>query len=99
MKKLMVSAAFLLAALLATGQQKVTTDKNGNYIAVPSSTGIKKDSYKATGKTFTDSKGKTYPVYISERGKLFYIRVTQSGKNIGKEYRAYIEQQQTTTTK
>jgi len=41
----------------------------------------------ATPYTWTDSKGKTYPIYLSANGRAYVMRV--SGKT-GKEYRHYL---------
>lgn len=46
-----------------------------------------KEPAKATGKTFTDTKGNVYPVYESNKGKLFYLRTSKAGK----EYKVYLK--------
>lgn len=86
MKKVLLTiAAFIF--LNATGTaQNARIDKDGNYVTV-STRDTSKTSYKATGKTFTDSKGKIYPVYISKNGKLFYVRTSKAG-NI---YHSYLK--------
>lgn len=85
---------FIYAALLLLGvtfaaitnaQTKVQQDAQGNYIQVKKERKAKPAT--DTGKTFTDSKGNTYKVYQSERGKLFVIR--KSAKT-GKERKEYI---------
>lgn len=63
--------------------QTITRDAAGNYYAV---TKAKADD-KQTGNTFTDAKGNVYPVYVSGKGKLYYIRTSKSGN----DYRVYIK--------
>lgn len=41
----------------------------------------------STGFTWKDSKGKTYPIYISDKGSCYIIRTS---KNTGKEYKSYL---------
>jgi hypothetical protein len=67
--------------------QTVKVDASGNYVAVKS---VKSDSasYKSTGRTYTDTKGNSYPVMISSRGKLFVIRTS---KTTGNPYRQYLK--------
>lgn len=80
MKTLILIASLFIVT--AGHAQTVTKDAQGNYHAT-----AKTDSAKATGKTFTDSKGNTYPVFVSRNGKLFYLRTSKSG-NI---YKAYLK--------
>ena len=44
----------------------------------------------ATTYTWTDSKGKTYPIYLTKNGRAYVMRV--SGKT-GKEYRYYLSEE------
>jgi hypothetical protein len=67
-----------VVSIAANGQTKVQTTKDGNYTAV-SSTVKSGSKAKLTGKTFTDSKGNKFPVYISSNGKLFYKKTAKSG--------------------
>lgn len=79
MKKVLLIAS-LFIVLTAHAQTKVVKDANGNYSAV------KRDTLsKPTGHTFTDSKGNVYPVFISARGKLYYMRTSKNG-NVYKCY-------------
>jgi hypothetical protein len=81
MKTLLTIAALLLT--LTASAQTATKDANGNYHAAHRADTT---SNKPTGKTFTDNKGKVYPVYESSRGKLYYIRISKTGN----QYKAYI---------
>ena len=83
MKKLLV--LLMLSFSLISYSQNAKVDKNGNFVAV-SRTTAKQDTID-TGKTFTDSKGKVYPVFKTQRGKLYYPRISKSGNY----YRAYIK--------
>jgi uncharacterized protein YxeA len=84
MKKTLITIASLFVVLAAGAQTKAVKDATGNYIA---SHKADTASNKPTGKTFTDSKGKVYPVYESVNHKLYYMRTSKSG-NV---YKAYIK--------
>lgn len=89
MKQTFFSIAFLLICSLSFAQAKpnVTIDKNGNFIAIKNNL----DTIpKATGKTYTDSKGNVFPVSVSASGKYFVIRVSKSGR----AYKQYLNPQQ-----
>lgn len=66
--------------------QTVTRDASGNYFAVKKQTVATVG--KPTGNTFTDTKGIVYPLYESERGKLYYTRTSKAGNT----YKVYIKQ-------
>ncbi len=83
MKKLLV--LLMLSFTLFSYSQNAKVDKEGNFVAV-SKTTAKQDTID-TGKTFTDSKGKVYPVFKTKRGKLYYPRVSKNGNY----YRAYLK--------
>lgn len=76
MKSLLTTLAILICL---TASAQTVKDSSGNYHAQRSETA------KPTGKTFTDSKGVVYPLLISARGKLFYLRTSKTG-NIYKVY-------------
>lgn len=78
--KTIILAALLLTLAASAHAQKVTKDSAGNYHQVMAEN-------KATGHTFTDKTGKVYPLYVSDRGKLYYMRTAKSG-NV---YRCYIK--------
>lgn len=82
MKTTTLLTAFILLSLTGMAQTKVTKDAAGNYVITKR---IDTASNKATGKTITTPDGKTYPVYISQHGKLFYNRVSKAG-NVYKSY-------------
>lgn len=75
-----------LIALLFSGicsGQNVVRDSKGNFIAANAqkdTTGAKLTTY-----TYTDAKGATYPVYVSEKGKFFVIKTSKTG-NVYKMY-------------
>lgn len=77
--------SFLILALVAIAgiSQNVRKDGNGNYVQVKK---VDTASARQTGKTFTDLKGKKYPVWQSTRGKLFVIRESRDGR----KYKYYI---------
>lgn len=86
MKKLIL-AAFVAAFSLSASAQKVTKDSKGNFIQVSTAARVKAEPV-ATGQTFTDTKGKSYPVYKGSRGGLFYMTVNKNGEQVKK----YIKQ-------
>ena len=84
MKRIIILTAFL-GLFFGLNAQTVQKTKDGNYIAVVASKMAEKP--KDTGKTYTDSKGNIYPVFISKGGKLFVIRISKAGK----EYKQYLK--------
>lgn len=84
MKKLIIAAFVCIAALSASGQN-VKQDAQGNYHAIKDSTAA---SGKPTGKTYTDAKGIVYPVFVTDKGKLFVLRTSNT---TGKQYRYYLK--------
>ena len=86
MKKALTLLTVILSLNFGLNAQTVQKTKEGNYIAVKAAETTEKA--KDTGKTFTDTKGNVYPVFISAKGKLFVIRIS---KNTGKEYKQYLK--------
>ncbi len=84
MKKIFVLMLILFSAR-AFCQTQVTTNASGNYVSTskPKASAEGKD----TGKTYTDSKGEVYKVYVNSNGKLYIIR---KSKKTGKEYKQYL---------
>jgi hypothetical protein len=79
----------LLASIIynANAQTFVKLDSKGNYTAI-AKTSVKGQSKAiATGKTYTDAKGKIYPVMKSDKGKLFIIRTSAKGST----YKQYLK--------
>ena len=75
-------------ALAQSGSERpanAIVDANGNYQAVTHKKVASEQSN--TGKTFTDTKGKVYPVFKSSAGKLYYIRTS---KTSGNDYKVYL---------
>jgi len=81
MKKFIFILVLLFAGFSLTAQ---TCKIVGTKVVVVNRT--KKPTYKDSGLTFT-IKGKSYPVYISKRGKYFIIRTSEKS---GKKYRKYL---------
>lgn len=83
MKQFIILLLLVIPALTITAQQKVLVDNKGNYVVVHKV----KDTASAipSGKTFTDSKGKVWPVYLSVNGKPYLIRTSSKG-NVYKQY-------------
>lgn len=85
MKKIIISILIFVAATCTVRAQNAKVDASGNYTALAPS--ASKEPGKETGKTFTDGKGTKYPVLISSKGKLYYIRTSKAGN----EYKAYLK--------
>lgn len=83
MKKLL-TILFLSFALYSPAQ--VAVDKAGNYYTEKKTTASKVIATD-TGKTFTDSKGVIYPVWLSVNGKLFVIKTSKAGN----QYNYYLK--------
>lgn len=85
MKKLFIAAAMLLLCFVSHSQT-IKVDAKGNYYAAKDTNSLANS--KPTGKTYTDSKGVVYPVHVTDKGKLFVVRVS---KTTGKRYRYYLK--------
>lgn len=86
MKKLII---LILIAISNIGySQTIKEDSSGNYVLADKKPNIKKSEAILTEKTFTDSKGVKYPVYISKTNKLFVIKTSQK---TGKLYNYYLK--------
>jgi hypothetical protein len=66
--------------------QKVQKDSTGNYTSV--SVARTKGIDTPTGKTFTNSKGEKFPVFLTSTGRLVYYRIS---KNTGLSYKVYLD--------
>lgn len=84
MKKLIYTALMLMS--LSLGVQAQNVERKGNTFTQVTN---KKSSGKEvkTQYTYTDSKGNTYPIYLSSTGKAFILKVS---KKSGKEYKQYM---------
>ena len=86
MKKLLLILTIICASFCASSQN-IKQDAQGNYVAVKAPHDSAGTSAKPTGKTYTDTKGNTYPVMISKNGKLFVIRISKTGN----KYNQYLK--------
>ena len=87
MKKILMIGMILFGLIMpgcAQTKPNATVDKNGNFVAIKN---VLDTIPKATGKTYTDSKGNVFPISVSPNGKYFIIRVS---KKTGKAYRQYL---------
>lgn len=84
MKKIL----FFIVALMTIGATTITAqnyNRSGNTFT--SSKGVNKQDVNKTKFTWKDSKGKEYPIYISNTGSCFIIRTSSKS---GKEYKSYL---------
>lgn len=79
MKHLFVFLFMLVMTTSMVGQVKI--DKAGNYYAAKAAS-----SDTVTGKTFTDAKGVTYPVFKSARNAVYVWRTSKKGT----KYKQYL---------
>ena len=84
MKKLLMTTFVVLA--LGSSYCYGDVVRSGNTFIQTSKTITKKEAIK-TKFTWQDSKGNSYPIYISESGSCFIIKVS---KKTNKEYRQYL---------
>ncbi len=68
---------FIIGLVVGANAQTARQDATGNYVSIKSK--MDSTSAKATGKTYTDDSGNTYPVMISKNGKLFIVRTSKTG--------------------
>jgi hypothetical protein len=86
MKKLLLAAAIIAGALFTTtATAQVQRDANGNFYTQKKQATPKQDT--PTGYTFTTAKGETFPVYVSENGKYYVVRIS---KKTGEPYKQYL---------
>lgn len=83
MKKVFIMLS--LCSALCAHSQNARLDATGNYVAIH-----KSDSTTGTPthKTFTDTKGNRFPVFVTKTGKLYYMRVSAK---TGKQYKQYLK--------
>lgn len=74
-----------IAVASATAQTKVKENAEGNYVSISDSA---KKADQFTGKYFINAKGEKFPVYISSKGNLYYIKVSEKS---GNPYRVYLK--------
>jgi hypothetical protein len=86
MKKVIFILGLIIASSVTFAQTKVVRDANGNFTSVRASKSGNND--KKTGQKFTTSKGETFDVWESERGKLYVIR---TAKESGNQYKQYLK--------
>lgn len=86
MKKTLLILTIICASFCAYSQN-VVKDSQGNFTQVKATRDSTGTQAKATGKTFTDSKGNIYPVMISKNGKLFVVRISKTGN----KYNQYLK--------
>lgn len=82
MKTLLI-ALFLLVAGMASSQV-VVKDSTGMYTTLKATN----TPDKLTGEKFKTSKGEIFPIYVSENGKYYILRVS---KKTGKQYKQYLK--------
>lgn len=86
MKKFIIAALMLLSLGVNNSSAQEVQRKGNNFVQV-STKKTKGGKETKTQYTYTDSKGKTYPVYLSGTGKAFIKKVSQK---TGKEYKQYL---------
>lgn len=86
MKQLLVLLAVIFS-MNVHAQSRIKVDSSGNFYQLKAE--VVYDSSSAnTGKTYTDSKGIKYPVYMSRTGKYYILRTS---KNTGNQYKQYLK--------
>ena len=84
--KLATALATLIFCCILNAQSQtiVKPNEQGIYKSLT----LPKDSTKAkeTGKFYEDTKGNLYPIYKSENGAYFIIRVSKSTNNMYRQY-------------
>lgn len=84
MKHFILFLVMLFSMSLTTNAQNYV--RNGNTFSVTSKTNVKCEPIK-TKFIWSDSKGQSYPIYISSTGSCFVIKTSSK---TGKEYRNYL---------
>jgi len=84
MKKIIILAIALTLSMAASAQNFQRNGNNFTQVVAKKATEAKETK---TSFTYTDSKGNTYPVYLSASGKAFVKRTSQK---TGREYKQYL---------
>ena len=87
--KTIITSIFLLFCIFKTVNAQNYTQKGTTFIQ-NKSTSKQKSSAIETKYTWQDSKGDTYPIYLSKNGKAF---VKMISKKTGKEYHKYLDKE------
>lgn len=82
--KRVVAVMVFLILSTAGFSQTIERDDQGNFFSISKS----RTPPKETTYTFTDSKGRKYPVLMTEAGRFFVIKTSAK---TGKEYRYYLD--------
>lgn len=86
MKKIIIAAMMLLSLNIEIQAQSVER-KGNNFTQVTNKGGKSGGKETKTQYSYTDSKGRVYPVYLSASGRAFVKRIS---KKTGKEYKQYV---------
>lgn len=86
MKKVIIGI-FMMLALGMNNSSAQSVERKGNNFTQVSNKSSRGGKETKTQYTYTDSKGKTYPIYLSGSGKAFVKKVSQK---TGKEYKQYL---------
>jgi uncharacterized protein YxeA len=86
MKRTIIILTLIIASVMQGRAQNAKQDNNGNYVAITKA----KDNSPAsnTGKTYTDSKGTKFEVFVTKNGKLFINRIS---KKTNLPYKMYLK--------
>lgn len=84
MKKFITCIIMMLALGMNNSTAQTVSQQGNNFTQVSNTKSGKETKTKFT---YTDSKGKVYPVYLSSTGKAFIKKVS---KKTGKEYKQYL---------
>ena len=86
MKKFIL-CIFVMLSLGVNNSITQEVQRNGNHFTQVAKKGSRGGKETKTQYTYSDSKGNTYPVYLSGTGKAFIKKVS---KKTGKEYKQYL---------
>ena len=85
MKKIFISLALMCAMVVCANAQDYIKSSDGKtYSEVKKAT---ESSERETGFTWKDSKGNTYPIYMSKTGACYIKKIS---KKSGNEYKQYL---------
>ena len=59
--------------------QNAIIGTDGNYYSVKFAKG---ENYTKTGKSFFNANGAVYPLYVTDKGKIFIFKETKKGKRV-----------------
>lgn len=90
MKNIIMLAIAMICTFSVAAQSNSKFEQKGTTFIQMSKETVKESSAILTKYTWQDSKGNSYPIYLSKNGKAFVKRISQKS---GNEYNYYLDKE------